>query len=185
MDELDKFFTKVPEPVKKPKKRKHSELKKTDTDTDDLKNRARFYCKSPDQWLIVKKYGKDRLEQFVIEHDFNTQQNLYESLFGFIHKVLAVMCDKLTAGEGHVQEQIMSDITLRQSIEQEGGNFIQFLTNRYKIVALTCVDTFNGKQKEISLRPQITIEEEKNEYCKTSELVAGAPQTEEKTADTQ
>ena len=79
----------------------------------------------------------------------------------------------------------MSDITLRQSIEQEGGNFIQFLTNRYKIVALTCVDTFNGKQKEILLRPQITIEEEKNEYCKTSELVAGAPQTEEKTADTQ
>jgi hypothetical protein len=50
---------KVPEPVKKPKKRKHSELKRTDTDTDDLKNSARFYCKSPDQWLIVKKYGRD------------------------------------------------------------------------------------------------------------------------------
>ena len=48
----------------------------------------------------------------------------------------------------------MSDITLPQSIEQEGGNFIQLVTNRYKIVALTCVDTFNGKQKEISLRPQ-------------------------------
>ena len=65
------------------------------------------------------------------------------------------MCDKLTADGGHVEEQIMSDITLRQSIEQEGGSFIQFLTNRYKIVALTCVDTFNGKQKEISLRPQM------------------------------
>jgi len=45
MDELDKFFTKTPEVVKKPKKRKHTELKKIDTDTDDLKNRARFYCK--------------------------------------------------------------------------------------------------------------------------------------------
>ena len=77
MDELDKFFTKVPEPVKKPKKkRKHSELKKTDTDIDDLKSRARLYCKSPDQWLIVKKYGKDRLEQFVIENDFNAQKEL-------------------------------------------------------------------------------------------------------------
>ena len=49
----------------------------------------------------------------------------------------------------------MSDITLPQSIEQEGGNFIQFVTNRYMIVALTCVDTFNGEQKQISLRPQM------------------------------
>ena len=49
----------------------------------------------------------------------------------------------------------MSDITLPQSIEQEGGNLIQLVTNRYKIVALTCVDTFNGKQKQISLRPQM------------------------------
>jgi hypothetical protein len=72
---------------KNPKKRKNSELKKTDgagpTYTDDLKNRARFYCKSPDQWLIVKKYGKDRLEQFVIEHDFNTQHNLLRILVWF------------------------------------------------------------------------------------------------------
>ncbi len=74
MDELDKFFTKVPEPVKKTKKRKPTELKKVDSDTDDLKNIARFYCKSP---LIIKKYGKDRLERFIIEHDFNTQQNLF------------------------------------------------------------------------------------------------------------
>ena len=57
--ERERMREKVPEPVKKPKKRKHSELKRTDTDTDDLKNSARFYCKSPDQWLIVKKYGRD------------------------------------------------------------------------------------------------------------------------------
>ena len=44
----------------------------------------------------------------------------------------------------------MSDITLPQSIEQEGGNFIQFVTNRYIIVALTYVDTFNGEQEQIS-----------------------------------
>jgi hypothetical protein len=182
MDELDKFFTKTPEVVIKPKKkRKHSELKKVDTDTDDLKNRARFYCKSPDQWLIVKKYNRDRLDQFVSEHDFNALKDLHESLFGFIHKVLAVVCDKISAGGGHVQEQILSDVTLRQSIEQEGGSFIQFLTNRYKIVALTCVDTFNGKQKEISLRPQILIEEEKNdEHSQTSEQLA--PTTADKDA---
>jgi len=92
-----------------------------------------------------------------------------------------VCCDKITAGGGHVEEQIMSDITLRLSIEQEGGSFIQFLTNRYKIVALTCVDTFNGKQKEISLRPQILIEEEKNdEHSQTSEQLA--PTTADKDA---
>jgi hypothetical protein len=183
MEELDKFFTKTPEIVKKPKKRKHTELKKIDTDTDDLKNRARFYCKNPDQWLIVKKYGKDRLEQFVSEHDFNALRDLHESLFGFIHKVLAVVCDKITAGGGHVQEQILSDITLRQSIELEGSNFIQYMTNRYKILALTCIDTFNGKQKEISLRPQILIKEEKNdEHSKTSEHVASTATEEEEKA---
>ncbi len=53
-------------------------------------------------------------------------KNLYEPLFSFIHKLFAVVCDKITAGEGHVQGQIMSDIPLRQSIQQEGGNFIQF-----------------------------------------------------------
>ena len=73
----------------------------------------------------------------------------------------------------------MSDITLPQSIEQEGGNFIQLVTNRYKIVA-----PFNGEQKQISLRPQ--MKKKKNDaYCKASELVAGDPQNEEKTTDTQ
>ncbi len=60
------------------------------------------------------------------------------SVVGIIHKVLAVVCDTNTAGGDHVEEQIMSDITLRQSIEQEGGNFIQFLTNRHKIVSDVC-----------------------------------------------
>jgi len=182
MDELDKFFTKTPEVVKKPKKRKHTELKKIDTDTDDLKNRARFYCKNPDQWLIVKKYGKDRLEQFVSENDFNALKDLHESLFGFIHKILAVCCDKITASEGHVQEQILSDVTLRQSIELEGSNFIQYMTNRYKILALTCIDTFNGKQKQISLRPQILIEEEvkNDEHSTESQQLASTTSEEAK-----
>ena len=135
MDELDKFFTKTEPEKKKTNKKKHTELKKTDTDTDDLKNRARFYCKSPDQWIIVKTYNRDRLEQFVIEHDFNTQQNLYESLFGFIHKVLAVVCDKLTAGGGHVEEQILFFYYSTTTIDRARRR--QLLTNRYVLILLT------------------------------------------------
>ena len=37
------------------------------------------------------------------------------------------------------------------------------------IIALTCVDTFYGKQKEISLRAHFI------EYCTTSEHVAATP----------
>ncbi len=91
--------------MKKSKKRKHTELKEVDTDTNDLKNRARFYCKSPDQWLIVKKYGRDRLEQLVIEHDFNTQ-NLY---MGHYLASSTVVADQITGGKGY------ADITLRRS----------------------------------------------------------------------
>ena len=69
-------------------------------------------------------------------------------MFGCTHKLLAVVCDTITA-------RSRAHYALPQSIEQEGGNFIQLVTNRYKIVALKCVDTFNGEQKQISLRPQM------------------------------
>ena len=58
-----------------------------------------------------------------------------------------------------MRAEIVSDVTLRQSLEQEGSKFEQFLTNKFKIVALTSIDVFNGKQKQKLLEPPIVEEE--------------------------
>jgi hypothetical protein len=185
MESVDSFFpekpTEKPQPVKKQKKRKRVQEK--DEKADDLDAKARFYCKSPDQWTIVKKYSKDRMENFVQEQEYTQQKQLYDTVFGFVHKTLAISMDLCTKGRNSVYEEIMSDVTLRQSIEVEGVRFLQYLTNEYKILALTMIDSFNGKLKEIQTRP--AIQEEKNIiHSETSEqlVVAEPSQEEEKKA---
>ena len=53
-------------------------------------------------------------------------------------------------------------MSLRKAIEAEGGRFVQFLNNRWKLVALTSVDIFNGKRQQMLEEPvatEIEIEE--------------------------
>ena len=158
---VDEFFDKsddstspVPQQVTT-KKRKRTAA--ADISTDDLKKRARLHCKCPEQWRSVSRYSQKRLEEFVNEQDFMQQQQLYESIFGFAHKLLGLVMDTVSQGNGHVSQEIEADLSLRRAIEQEGSAFVSFLSNRFRIVALTAVDTFHGKQKEIASRPQIEV----------------------------
>jgi hypothetical protein len=186
MESVDSFFTtekttEKTQPVKKNKKRKRPQEK--DEKADNLDAKARFYCRSPDQWLIVKKYSKDRMECFVQEQEYTQQKQLYDTVFGFAHKCLAISMDVCTKGRDCVYQEIMADVTLRQSIEIEGVRFLQYLTNEYKILALCMIDSFNGKLKEIQTRP--AIQEEKNViHSETSQqlVVAEPSQEEEKKA---
>jgi hypothetical protein len=68
--------------------------------------------------------------------------------------------DKACAGDGCIQTEIEGDISLRQAIEHEGSHFAQLLSNRFKIIALTLIDSYNGKMKEIKQRPPAPIIEE-------------------------
>ena len=138
------------------KKRKLSS-NASSTINDDLKKRARLFCKCPEQWRSVSRYNPKRLREFVDEQSWTQEQALHGSIFGFVHKLLGLVMDTISKGDGCVQREIEDDISLRQAIEQEGATFAHYLTNRYKIIALTACDTFNGKRMEIQSRPPDTI----------------------------
>ena len=118
------------------------------------------------------------MEEFCNEAEFASQQQLYDSIFGFCHKLLGLVMDTVTNAGGHVQSEIEGDVSLRQAIEQEGSVFVQYLTRRYQIVALTCIDTYNGKRREIANRPHIEpideINDNDNQDCGQAADVDGA-----------
>ena len=160
MNPVEEFFSTPDEPaqVAGTKKRKRQNIQ-----DDELKKKARLYCTCPEQWRVVSRYNPKRLGEFVEEQEFLKNRQLYDSIFGFAHRVIGLTMDALTAGDGHVQNEIESDVSLRQAIEFEGSKFVQYLSNKLKIFALISVDTFNGKQKEIALRPEVVeINEDTN-----------------------
>ena len=95
------------------------------------------------------------MREFIDEHEFNQQHSLHESVFGFVHDLWALCIDKMTRGDGFVQTEIKNDLSLRAAFEIEGQKFVQFMTNRYKIIALTAIDGFNGKKLQVDAQPII------------------------------
>ena len=162
MNTVEEFFTtqKPDEPAQVTGKRKRDPTTKKE-DHDQLKKRARLFC-SCEQWKIVSKYNPKRLEEFCIEQQYMSDQLLHDSIFGFVHTILAVVCDTIGGGDGHIKTEIENDISLRQCLEKEGANFTQFLSNRFKIASLTMIDCVNGKRREISTRPPEPVIEETN-----------------------
>ena len=139
-------------------------------DQTDLKKRARLYCKCPEQWRAVSRYNPKRLEEFCMEQEFLNQKELYDSIFGFVHSMIGSAMDAVSGADGCVKHEIENDVSLRQAIEHEGSHFAQLLSNRFKIIALTLIDTYNGKQKEIKQRPPApVIEEVKDESDERSQ----------------
>jgi hypothetical protein len=132
---------------------KNKKRKKTVTRDEELRQKARFYCKCPEQWRSISRYSEKRLLEFVQEKEFNDQQQLYDSVFTFALNVIASGLDIITQGNGHVRTELENDVTLKMAIEQEGSRFIQFLNNKFKIIALTSIDVFNGKRHQSLLEP--------------------------------
>ena len=140
-------------------------------DTDDiLKQKARLFAKTPEAWRSVSKYSASRLKEYVEENEHRQQQHLYETIFDFSHKIVGLVLDKLSKGDGYVQREVESDITIRQCIEQEMQNWVTFLSNRYKAIACLGIDVVNGKRRQSIEAPPI-IEETTNECNETIELV--------------
>ena len=151
--------TTPPQPVTKAPKRKreHAET------NNELRQKARLYCQCPQQWKSVSRYSDQRLMEFVQERTFEQQQHLYNTVFGFAHTLWALSMDLVLKGNGFVKQQIENDLSLRQAIEEEGVNFVSFLNNRCKFMALTAVDCFNGKRQQIVLQPETIIVQEEND----------------------
>ena len=159
MTDINQYFSSEPRvnpdsvvtPVVVSKKKRKRE--NDDGGLSDLKQKARLYCSCPQQWKSVSKYGLKRMEEFVQEKEFERQQQLFDNIFGFAHQFLALALDTVTKSNGFVQTEIENDLSLRQAIEAEGARFVQFLNNRWKLLALTSVDVFNGKRKQLLAEP--------------------------------
>ena len=151
--------SKKPEVVTTKKRKRNDSNNKENLDL--LKQKARIHAKSPEVWRCVSKYGEKRLQEWVEEREHEQTQHLYETVFDFSHKMIAFVLDKGTRADGYVQEQIESDVTVRQCIEIEMANWVQFLSNRYKALACLSIDVANGKKKQyLEQPPEPFIEEE-------------------------
>ena len=143
--------------------KKRKRMINVDETGEILKQKARLFAKTPEQWRSVSKYSAVRLKEYVEEHEHRQQQHLYETVFDFSHKILGLMLDKISKGDGYVQREIEADITIRQCIEMELQNWVQFLSNRYKAVACLGIDVVNGKKRQLLEAPVIIEENGCNE----------------------
>ena len=165
---MDSFFPKPdllpsqPEVVApKTKKRKIQEEKKDDH--IELKQKARLYCKCSEQWKIISKYSPDKLKVWVDEKEFDQTKALHDTVFNFTQRIIGFALDSLSMGDDYVNTEIQNDISLRQAIEIEAGNWVAFLSNRFKILALLSVDVANGKLKQREEnKSTVTIVEQEN-----------------------
>jgi hypothetical protein len=134
---------------------------------DALKKRARVYCKTPQAWKSISRYSHKRLEEYVFEQEFQSQQVLQDSIFSFAHTILALGLDVISKGNGFVREELENDLSLRESIEVEGARFVSYLNHRWRILALTSKVVFTGKRiqllTELPLEKIVELDESTNE----------------------
>jgi hypothetical protein len=148
------------------KKRKRAE---DDTDLDELKKKAESLCGSWEQAKIVRRYKKERLKDWIQQHEFDRDAAMRATVFDFIHKGYAAALDFISKADGHVESRVLSDLTLRQSIEDEGRDFVKYLNNKAKILFLTASNVYEGKRECLNRKttePHIEEiqDEEPNEY---------------------
>lgn len=129
----------------------------------ELKQKARLYCSSAEQWKIVSRYGNERLKDFCDNHEFRQQGDLNQTVFSFVQRAMALAIDLIAGGNGYIQTEIENDVSLRKSIELEAGNFVSLLSNKVKIISLLTVDSANGKMNQRRDQPTLDIVEVKNE----------------------
>lgn len=172
-DDLDQFYshdnkhdqeegeivTKKPKKSKKRKADTASDPKVEENKEDDIRKRARFYVKSPEQWRVVSKYPTKRLEEFVQEKDFENKKEFQTSVLDGFHKIVASVLDRVTMADGHVREQILADVSLRKALEEEGAEFVHFFSNKVKIAVLSFLDITNGKREQYANEPHRHSEE--------------------------
>ena len=150
---------------KETKKRSRPETIATDDKQDNIRQQARKYCKNIEDWDRIKELNNEQLEEFVQEQQFIQQKQITASVFGAVHNMLSNVIDKITHGESYVYEQLVSDVSLRIALEEEAGQYIQYLTNKVRIAALMMVDVVQGKRRQWKENPTMEVDViEKNEH---------------------
>ena len=109
---------------------------------------AQSYCETPQEWADVQKMYNKKLECFINDKKFQSNLNLRQTFVDGLHKFYSIVFDKITRGDNHVASQLMSDISLKKSIESEVIPFLGMLDNKLKLGMLTASGVVAGKMKQ-------------------------------------
>jgi hypothetical protein len=132
--------------AKKPKKKRKTPY--DDNEMSDLRKKAESLCKCWEQARLVRKYKKERLKDFIQQHEFDSDAELRETVFSFIHSGYSAVIDFLCKGDGFVNDRLVNDVVLRRSIEDEGRHIVKFLSNKAKILMLSTSAVYTGKMEQ-------------------------------------
>jgi hypothetical protein len=122
--------------------------KPVDEELMALRKKAESMCGSYEQFKIVKRYKKERLQDWVNQHEFDRDSQLRANVFDFFHAGYARALDFVTQGNGHVEQCIKNDLSLRTAIEDEGRDFVKYLSNKAKLLMLSVSDVASGKMEQ-------------------------------------
>ena len=152
--------------------------KLNEDDKEDLTKQAQALCTDGEEYGLVSRMNYKNLKVFVNQKTFERDQNLRATVFEGIHRLYAFFLDKVSHANGFVQQQIMEDLNLRKSIEDECIPLVAFLNNKAKIAFLTCNGAIQGKMTQRQMDPQIVVEETNddtiNEHHDESAHLVGA-----------
>jgi hypothetical protein len=95
-----------------------------------------------------------QLRSYIDKKEFENNANLRSSVFDGVHRFYAFLADKLSAG-GYVQEKMLQDMSLRESIENEAIPLFKYLNNKAKIAFLSANNVVQGKIKQKAEAPVI------------------------------
>jgi hypothetical protein len=152
--------------------------RKCENDRDELREKAKIMCRDSEEYSSVNKMSAKQLKSFVDQKEFDQCAALRGSVFDGIHKMYAFVADTITGGEGYVQAQMLSDQSLRESIEQEALPLFKYLNNKVRIALLTGNNVVQGKMKQKAESPviqEIFDVEENDNSCETTDVLGENP----------
>ena len=128
----------------KTKKRKSDE----DPELCELRHNAKNHCKNIKEYRLVSKYNKAKLEEYLSDRTFMQSAVMCQQFSDVTVNAYGFLLDKLTKGNGFVESEIKSDISLKVAMSREMIFFMQVITNRIQILILTTLNVFNAKKKQ-------------------------------------
>jgi hypothetical protein len=138
------------------KKRKSPEA---DDDLEKLKNEARPLCTDSEEWGKVSRYKKPKLESWLRDKKFMLDRRTSTEVTKKGVHLVSGLIDRVTKGQGYVQEALCSDHELHDALMIEFGPFVKLLDNKVRILFYVLSDVLRG----LGRRPvsHAFVEEEK------------------------
>lgn len=161
MDDVEQFFPKRTkkaeedlshthggEPKRTEATKSQKRKKEDEDDIEDLRHKARAYCTSPAEYRRVTKLPRSKLEDFIEEKTWEAAQKVADTFILGLHQGLAQLLDSVAKGGGFVEQEIIMDMALRESLQEEAKSIYFLLSNKIKILTLSFLDTLHGKRNQ-------------------------------------